>query len=535
MDRPVTGQGVMGMKTQGQGMGRLVEDNSYYVGLIRKKISDVEKETKKLRTEIDQQSRDNSSFASLEKKYETLIKDKEKLEGQLADYNLAMDKTRTSTDPDEVGQQAAMLAEKNKKTGQEVDRVFKARKQKEEDTLKAEEQIEGQYQAIQKRINELEPGKLRAYNDLLAKQRELQERIGHGDHRLNEINDKIRQYETDEKSNTHRKEFAQLERQYRSLRRDADALDEELEIVGLDPKDAHTRYVDRVNNFKQITKSLEEKSESMKKEIREMKSTLVESDASSGVPDEDVQGKYELLQKRDQEMTAFMSKFDDMREGILSEQQAARDIVVALLEHIGRGIDESSQMPSREAHGEMEDAKAFKEKNLATAQRTMEGLQAEKRKRERDLELLRISEPKLQKELASLKETMERMGRDMENFQDIEGMRRRFEQTERQLQELKQSYIKRRDSMRQQVQSASSEHETIKKSLTAHETARELEESERRLKHNERTIFELKEFVESKSRETDYLALKSNCLRVLDMLNGINVRKSQGDGPGTYK
>ena len=167
MDRPVTGQGVMGMKTQGQGMGRLVEDNSYYVGLIRKKISDVEKESRRLRTEIDQQSRDNSGYASLEKKYETLIKDKEKLEGQLADYNLAMDKTRTSTDPDEVGQQATMLAEKNKKTGAEVDRVFKARKQKEEDMIKAEEQIEAQYQAIQKRINELEPGTTPPFNTSL--------------------------------------------------------------------------------------------------------------------------------------------------------------------------------------------------------------------------------------------------------------------------------------------------------------------------------------------------------------------------------
>ena len=72
-----------------------------------------------------------------------------------------------------------------------------------------------------------------------------------------------------------------------------------------------------------------------------------------------MQGKYELLQKRDQEMTAFMEKFNELREGILAEQQSARDIVVALLEHIGRGIDESSHMPSREALGEMEDAKVF--------------------------------------------------------------------------------------------------------------------------------------------------------------------------------
>ena len=62
----------------------------------------------------------------------------------------------------------------------------------------------------------------------------------------------------------------------------------------------------------------------------------------------------------------------------------------------------------------MEDAKTFKEKNLATAQRTMETLQQEKIKRERDLYLLRISEPKLVKELNGLKESIVRMQRDMQ-------------------------------------------------------------------------------------------------------------------------
>ena len=64
--------------------------------------------------------------------------------------------------------------------------------------------------------------------------------------------------------------------------------------------------------------------------------------------------------------------------------------------------------------GEMEDQRTFKEKNLATAQRTMESLQAEKRKRERDLDLLRISEPKLVKELSGLKESIARMVKDMQ-------------------------------------------------------------------------------------------------------------------------
>jgi TolA-binding protein len=91
-DRPMTGQGVMGMKTQSQGPGRLVQDSAYYVGLLRAKINEVGKETQRLQDEMEQQIRDKSQVTQLEKRYEALIKTKEQLEGQLADYNLALDK-----------------------------------------------------------------------------------------------------------------------------------------------------------------------------------------------------------------------------------------------------------------------------------------------------------------------------------------------------------------------------------------------------------------------------------------------------------
>jgi hypothetical protein len=83
----------------------------------------------------------------------------------------------------------------------------------------------------------------------------------------------------------------------------------------------------------------------------------------------------------------------------------------------------------------MEDAKAFKERNLATAQkycplppspllssltvccvfvlRTMESLQMEKTKREKELNQIRQSEPKLIREIAGLKESMMRMNEEM--------------------------------------------------------------------------------------------------------------------------
>ena len=128
-------------------------------------------------------------------------------------------------------------------------------------------------------------------------------------------------------------------------------------------------------------------------------------DMDNNGPSEDDNGdaaKYELLVKRDQEMTAFMDKFEETRNNVLSEQKTAKDMIVALLESVSKGIEDSTSMPSVETMNEMESTRSFKEKNMATAQRTMEGLQKEKAKREKELLILRDSEPKLTREVSRL-------------------------------------------------------------------------------------------------------------------------------------
>jgi hypothetical protein len=68
-------------------------------------------------------------------------------------------------------------------------------------------------------------------------------------------------------------------------------------------------------------------------------------------------------------MTAFMDKFDDTRNSMIADMEKTRHTIVALLEHIGKGIEDQTSMPSQEALGEMKDASSFKKKNLDTAQR----------------------------------------------------------------------------------------------------------------------------------------------------------------------
>lgn len=422
------------------------------------------------------------------------------------------------------------MAEKNRQAGQDLDRTFMQRKQRESETQQVEEQIEKIHQSISKRINELEPGKLRAYSELMNKQKELQERFNHGESRLNEINNHIRNYESDDRSNSLRKEYLSLERQYQALKKDSESLQEELDIANLDPKEAHSKFVARVNSFKTLTKNLEDKIQHLREEITNQRKNFEDLQSSQDGGDGEDMAKYELLVKRDQDMTAFIDKFDDSRNAILKDQKEVQFMIVALLEHIGKGLEDSTALPSQEAMGEMENAKAFKEKNLATAQRTMESLMAERKKREKELEMLRSSEPKLLNELSNLRESMVRMRAEMDDFQDLDKIRREFNQTKNHLQDLKSNYMKRRDTLRQQIQSISVEHESLKKQMNSNEIARELDETEKRIKHYEKAIFDLKEFVDTKSRETDYEHMKGLCLKLSDALNAINIKSCQQSG-----
>lgn len=406
------------------------------------------------------------------------------------------------------------------------------RKQRESETSKTEDQLEALYREIQARINDLEPGKLRAYNELLAKQRDLQERLATNEIRINEVNQKIAQYESDDRTNSHRKEFSALEKTFQAMRKEAESLSEELEIASLDPKEANAKFKARVDDFKQSTKATEERAVGLREDIGRLKRQLEELNS---VTEEDSgeAAKYDLLVKRDQDMTAFMDKFDETRDGILADQQATQEVVVALLEQMSRDLEDSASMPSQEAHGEMEQAKTFKERNLATAQRTMESLQAERRKRERELDQLRTSEPKLAHELGGLREEMARMRKEMISFQDVDGLRRAFDATQLSLVETRHGYSRRRDAMRQQVQALSVDHEALRKTLSAHDVAKEIEETEKRLKHYERSIFELHEFNETKSRETEFEGVKASCLKLLDSMNSAAIKQyAQAGMPG---
>lgn len=110
-DRPVTQQGMMGMKLGAQGPGRQIADKSYYMGQLRMKCDEMQEEMNRMNQEAEQftkvsswiclrarfvlpvlmydivvHNQDTAKYSQMERKYESLIKEVRKLQGSAMSY-----------------------------------------------------------------------------------------------------------------------------------------------------------------------------------------------------------------------------------------------------------------------------------------------------------------------------------------------------------------------------------------------------------------------------------------------------------------
>uniref|UniRef100_A0A7M4FEZ6 Intraflagellar transport 74 n=1 Tax=Crocodylus porosus TaxID=8502 RepID=A0A7M4FEZ6_CROPO len=172
-DRPVTQQGLSGMKTGMKGPQRQIMDKSYYLGLLRSKISELTTEINKLQKEIEMYNQENSVYLSYEKRAEALAGEIKEFQGQLADYNMLVDKLNTNTDMEEVMNDYNMLKTQNDRESQSMDIIFTERQAKEKLIQGVEGDIEREKQVADDIIKNMSQEDQAKYMEMKATNKKL--------------------------------------------------------------------------------------------------------------------------------------------------------------------------------------------------------------------------------------------------------------------------------------------------------------------------------------------------------------------------
>uniref|UniRef100_A0AAZ3QK79 Intraflagellar transport 74 n=1 Tax=Oncorhynchus tshawytscha TaxID=74940 RepID=A0AAZ3QK79_ONCTS len=487
-DRPVTQQGLSGMKTGMKGPQRQILDKSYYLGLLRSKINELTTETSKLQKEIDTFNQENS----------------------------LVDKLNTNTEMEEVINDFNMLKAQNDREAQSMDVIFTERREKEEMIRAVEEEMEREKQAADDIIKKMSPEKQNQYAAMKASNDELLQEL---DGRQEELDTLITRKETFEElyHSQVKREAVLLHEKLQELELKRDAMVAEDKSMG-SPQEERDRLFKQVKEDNQETASMErqltemrEKMSLINEEIRQLDNNMEEHQGERNQ-------KYKELKKRDETMDSELT--------ITYFLSFKGDVSCVFMQNMNR-MRQISSVTASELKSMQEDL-SFKETEMHKSQNTAKGLSSENHRLTLDLQKVEQLESKINTELTSLKDRIETMTQELETYSNLDNLKAAGEDKKKRLQEDRVSLAQRRDGFHKVMQKMNEVYEALKTQLQDNETHAQLTNLERKWQHHEQNNFVMKEFIASKGMESDYRPVVKTVSRQLAEYNKILIDTLQG-------
>uniref|UniRef100_A0A7S0HH41 Intraflagellar transport protein 74 homolog n=1 Tax=Hanusia phi TaxID=3032 RepID=A0A7S0HH41_9CRYP len=495
---------MMGMKVTVQGPGRQIADKTYYMGELRKKCDEMQSEIRKMNVEVEQYNKDNQIYNQMERKYEVLIKDVRKLQGDLADLNLIVDKSRNNTDPQDIASAFQALKGKNDADRRRLDRLFLDCQEKENDIRTIEQQCAELQRKVEEKLNALPQDQRMQHAQLQDDYKRL---LADVEQKQLTYDNLCRQLSAGEEvllAEPLKQRLNSIQEQKLKLLQEKQNLEAELSKPVMSEDEEREMLLSQVKEDNNQIKITERNMEEIQSKTRQVSQDLEQLEKDGGIKESEDAKKYQRLREKDQEMTEFIENFDQNHSKESSTVKEIETRIFKLLEHISKDLQRQQQLPSKENFQDLQDEVAVKQRGLENSQSTAERLKQEKKNRDAELEKIVNLDQKINVELTSLREKSEQMKQELEVFNDINKLKKDAESNRLAMTAKKAQLDSRRKALKQQVQLLSTEFDKAKQDLATNDFAGSLEAAEQKLRHYEQNIFHLREFIDSKEAETDY-------------------------------
>lgn len=536
-NRPLTSGGLAGMAAGGgigsggraQGPGRQLADINYYRGELRNKLADITREIDSMNAEIAKHTKDNANYGLYERKYDTVVREVRTLEGQLADFNLALDKHRTNTDLNDIKATFNALHARNDAERKQNDEIFMKCAQFEKQTKMADDEIARIQANADARMAAAGEDFRSEYTELQDEAADLQLRINAKEQRLAEVEQKMAHTQQALKSvrfQIHAKGVDLMQKRAELARRVAE-LDDETntnltpaqvkEKMLLKAKDANAQIAAAEKRLKALEEAIDSVHEAIKK--REDDVLNLKSYAQKAK-------KWEALQLQEKHFDQLIASYPEQKQTELDNRTRLQDTIVALMRHSSKGLALAQNLPASgagaaEKFGELKNELNFKESRLKNAKETRDALEAERERRKNELHRVEVLDKKIHLELQALKEKVSAMSAEMNSFKSNDVLAKEADDAKRALTVLKQKLLKQREAIKQQVAQLSGANKKRDVELTSSDVYRKIQSLEKTLTTYSQTNFQMSEFIGQRKRESEYETLQKESLALTTDINAL--------------
>ncbi|XP_024135645.1 intraflagellar transport protein 74 homolog [Oryzias melastigma] len=527
-DRPVTQQGLSGMKTGIKGPQRQILDKSYYLGLLRSKINELMTETTKLHKEIDNYNQENSVYLCYEKRAEDLAAEIKDLQGQLADHNMLVDKLNTNTEMEEMINDYSMLKAQNDREAQSIDNIFTERREREEQIKAVEEEIRMERQMADRVVQSMPAAKQEKYFSMAATNEQLLQKLAVLQEELDNLQTRKEDFEEELSHSQIKQEVVRLHEMLSAMEAKRDAMEAEQKSMR-SPKEEREKLFQQVKEDNQEIATMERQLAEIRERTRQTVEEIQHLEENSEAAQGEVQQKFKELKRKEEEIDQFMESFDEFKAEELQKQSQTQESILSLLEHCSRNTLRLRQVDAVTASElkNMQEVLVSKETDVVQSESTARGLTAESRRLQQDLEKVQQLEGKITSELSGLQEQVGSMESELHTYRDLDALKRTGEDRKKKLLEERALLSQRRDSFTQLLEEMNATFKDLKTKLQENETHTQLANLEKKWQHLEKNNFVMKEFIASKTRESDFTPVAKNVAQQLADYNGLLVKSLQ--------
>ena len=521
IDRAVSRQGLTGAISGagGQKIERKIQDKSYFMTLLKTKISDITNEIMKMNDEIGKINTNMTKYGALNKEYEILSKEIQDLEGELADYNLAGDKYRSNMRAEDIEEVYNRIKLYNKKKMDESDNLFLDKSKIMEQIQQIEQENNRVLQGIEQRLLDLDPDQKNEYETIREENQNYIMKIYQLREELAELNAQLYEGENMLRNNPNKMEAHKLKDSINLLKRKKEELELQTNESGLSIDELKQRLIAKAKEQTIEKNNIDKKIPDTRKLIEANKKAIIEIEKEmKSQQTSDNTKAVDSIAEKDKEISAFIENHENIKRNHYKEIRAKEEVVLALLHNISEKINEGEK-PLEGGTGIKERIKEKKEM-IEKSENTLEEAKAKYEELVIKLQRLDKLDDTLKKDIENYKEKLLRINNDITNkFDKIEEQKQFLKRDTERKKNLLVVLNQNKDNYSKLLTSLTLKNRTKNTQLEDNDIYKRLHELEVRMQANENTIYSLQSYIDSKANENQYGNLLKECMELQQKIN----------------
>lgn len=521
IDRAVSRQGLTGAISGagGQKIERKIQDKSYFLTLLKTKISDISNEIVKMNEDIGKINSDMTKYGALNKEYEILSKEVQDLEGELADYNLAGDKYRSNMRAEDIEEVYNRIKLYNKKKMDESDNLFLDKAKIMDQLQQIEQEHNRVSQGIEQRLLDLDPDQKNEYESIREENQNYVLQIYQLREEMAELNSQLIEGENALRNNPNKMEAHKLKDSINLLKRKKEELELQTNESGLSIDELKQRLMAKAKEQTMEKNNIDKKIPDTRKLIEANKKAIIEIEKEmKSQQSSDNTKAVDSIAEKDKEISAFIENHENIKRNHYKEVRAKEEVVLALLNNISEKIN-LGEKPLEGGTGIKERIKEKKDM-IEKSENTLEEAKAKYEELVIKLERLDKLDETLKKDIDNYKEKLMRINNDIsQKFDKIEEqkdfLKRDCERKKKLLVILNQN----KENYSKLLTSLTLKNRTKNTQLEDNDIYKRLHELEVKMQQNENTIYSLQSYIDSKANENQYGNLLKECMDLQQKIN----------------